>query len=144
MKSNRNIIFHYCKSNCSDFISMTLLHPRYKQMFATHIKQFSKIGQSLYSVLPKVLHDIILFDPIRDIYRIRENIKRLEESLFSCLYSFEIWKGQLDLLWKLYQWKQQRTSSDPVIITISTWFIADDSGFSSMLRMIAGNNTLIQ
>ena len=56
---------------------------------------------------------------------------------------FQVWKGQFDLLWHLYEYKQFYPSKHMKVV-ISTWIIEEESNFDAVVRKVVGNNASIE
>merc|ERR1712228_852113 len=105
---------------------------------------FTELQEMINHKLPRILHRIIALDPRINAGEISSILTCMEKSISLSCSVFQIWKAQLDMLAVLYSWKKQRNSSEPTLITISTWLISEDSGFTAMLQRVAGNDSIIQ
>ena len=105
---------------------------------------FTELQRMLNHKLPRMLYRIIPLDPRTNAGQISSILTAVEKSIALSCSVFQIWKAQLDMLSLLYTWKQQRNSSEPATIIISTWLLDEDSGFTAMLQRVAGNDTIIQ
>ena len=121
---------------------MALIQPPYDSLHR-HIAELERLQAALQYELPKILHEIALLDPRQDYKRIESIFAGIKNGIGWSCAAFGIWKGELDILWELYQWKLHRNCSDAATIIVSTWVVEQDSVFVSVIRKILGNDTII-
>ena len=135
-----------CDIKLANFRNSIVNLPLFYDLFDELIRNFVAVKYVLDTAFQSVLYEIIRFDPVKDAKRVQYILGTLDASLFARLCELELWKAQLDILLNLQAWKQKKNSSRSAIITISTWSILIDaqSEFTSLLKMIVGNDTIIQ
>merc|ERR1712228_927011 len=121
---------------------MELIQPTYNSL-SRHMNELIELQKSLSNELPRILHGVISLDPKKDGDIIKRMFENVERGIAWSCHAFEIWKGQLDILWELYQWRQQKNDSDGAIVTISTWF-QEDSVFNDVIKKVVGNNAMTE
>ena len=124
---------------------MALIQPPYYSLHRD-IDEATRLQAALRNELPLLLHEITSLDRIKYSEQSESIFAEIKHGIGCSCSVFGIWKGQLDLLTELYQWKQQKNSTVAATIIVSTWVIEQDTGsvFHAVIRKILGNDTILQ